>query len=306
MLDKIRQKIELTRRSTIRKHTLLKNYDFLPTTFREVWVESNTRARTYGHIHRPADPGKYPTVILIPGGEGSGSDFGKEGRLSADDIAALGFVAMHYDPQGRGNSGGTEYFWGPGHQDELHRLLKYVMNLPEVNENQLGIISLSIGIVIAGGALARYPDDPKVDFLFDWEGPSNKKNITLNGTHPELMRFPLSDDEFWGTRQATEYIDKIRCGYFRFQGEKDHFQGKFKGHAFELLNRATKGQASWTRCNDNPPDIIYDSRQEKQYQWISFKRKSNRPDAALFIGNHKRNVGFRKNLQFSIEHYFLG
>lgn len=261
--------MEFLRKRRIRKHSLLREHTFSPTKSQEITVLNETGESTYGHIHQPAKPGKYPAVIMVPGGEGTGADFDQEDRLRADDVAALGFVAMHYDPQGRGNSGGNEDFWGPKQQAELHRLLKYLASLPEVDANRIGIISLSIGIVIASGALARYPDDPKVNFLFDWEGPSNKNNITLNGTHPQLHRFSLSDDGFWGTRQSSEYIGEIRCGYFRFQGEEDHVQGKLKEHAFELLNRATKGQASWTRCNDNPPNIIYDPKRESEYHWIS-------------------------------------
>lgn len=263
----------------IRTSKMLKGEIHLPTEFREVWVSGENGERTYGHIHRPRKPGRYPAIMLVPGGEGSGNDFDKEDRFRADDVAALGFIVMHYDPQGRGKSGGKEDYWGQMHQEELHRLLKYLSALPDTDENRIGVVSTSIGVVIAAGALSRHPNDPKVNFLFDWEGPSNKNNITLNGTHPPLMKFPLSDDAFWSPRQASEYIGNIRCGYFRYQGEEDHVQGEFKGHAFELLNIATNGQAAWTRCNDNPPDIIYDSKQGEKYSWVP--KKTNQAAAML-------------------------
>ena len=57
-------------------------------------------------------------------------------------------------------------------------------------------------------------------------------------------------------------------------------QGRFKGHAIELLNAATQGRASWSRCNDNPENILYDPKDPDLYSWI----EPGRDNKAEFLG----------------------
>lgn len=230
----------------------------LPTTCEEVWIPSRGGNMLYAHLHRPAITGNFSGVVFVPGAVSCGTDYDRAGEIQPITVAALGFVVVHYDPSGRGRTGGEENFWGTRQQDELVDVLQWAHLRPEVKKNCLGVVSFSIGITIATGALARYSTDlPFVRYLYDWEGPSNRFNITKNDTHPPLRQFPTTDDAFWQNREPCQFISRIKCGYFRYQAQIDHMQGQKKDHALELVNLATKGQACWTQLNHNPRDKMY-------------------------------------------------
>ncbi len=63
----------------------------------------------------------------------------------------------------------------------------------------------------------------------------------------------------------------VRAVFHRPHPEKetDHAQETHKGHAIEMFNFAIEGKSPWTRCNDNPSDIIYDTENVAQYRWLS-------------------------------------
>ncbi len=243
----------------------LLNIRLKKTAYKEAWIDAPSHGRLYAHIHRPMEQGRFPGVIIVPGAASPGTDYDRFDFLSAKDIASCGYIVLHYDPSGRGKSPGKEDFWGPAHQNELLSVIRYFSGLPDVEG--IRILSFSIGIIIATGALANETPE-HVRFIFDWEGPSNRFNTTRNDTHRPLKDFPTSDDSFWRQREAARFIKDIRCGYFRYQAGKDHVQGAYKGHAIELLNNATNGKAPWTRCNDNPPNIMYDGNDAGKYAWV--------------------------------------
>jgi hypothetical protein len=240
----------------------------LETRFEERWIPLPDGRNVYAHVHSPAEAGKYPGLVIVPGGMGAGLDYDNEEGLTADDLASFGFSVLHYDPSGRGRTGGEENYWGYVHQEEFFHVIEYFSELPSVDRECIGIVSFSIGVTIASGALARYPME-WVRFLFDLEGPSNRYNITLNDTLELFFGFPTSDMEFWKEREAARFIGDTKCGYFRYQAEEDHMQGNSKGHAKELLNLATKGRAAWTRCNDNPENTVFDEDRLEEYHWLS-------------------------------------
>lgn len=236
------------------------------THYKELWIPLSNNHRVYAHIHSHVRDGIYPGIIFVPGGISPGTDYDRAKEIIADDVASAGFTVLHYDPSGRGKTGGKENHWGAIHQEELALVVDYFSQLPQVDVNNIGICSFSIGIVIAAGALARFPT--KVKYLFDWEGPSNRYVITMNDTFEPFKHFPTSNEDFWKEREAIRFIGDISCGYFRYQSEIDHMQGEFKGHAIELLNLATKGKAQWTRCNENAVNIIFDENRIQEYYWI--------------------------------------
>jgi hypothetical protein len=166
-------------------------------------------------------------------------------------------------------SSGEEDYWGERHQDEARGILDFMLRHRTVAGCSIGVLSLSMGITIAAGALAGYQEIGRVGFLFDWEGPSNRFVTTLQDTHPLFRNFPTTDDAFWNSREARSSIGSVRCGYFRYQCEEDHVQGTYKGHAMELVNLATRGAARWTRCNDNPADMVFDETAGAGYHWVS-------------------------------------
>lgn len=237
------------------------------TRYRETWIHMPDGNRLYAHIHGPRGEGKYPGVIIVPGASSPGTAYDRGSEVTADDIASCGFTVLHYDPSGRGKSGGKEDFWGPVQQDELIHVIRALSKEPDVDPGNIGIFSFSIGIIIAMGALSRFPDSG-ISYLYDWEGPSNRFNITKNDSHKPLKRFPTSNLDFWRPREPCRFADAIGCGYFRYQARIDHMQGAEKGHAMELLNLATSGRAAWTRMNDNSPNCFVSANAPEQCHWV--------------------------------------
>ncbi len=237
------------------------------TTVDEGWIQNHLGDNIYIHVHRPVKPGKFPGVVMVPGGKSHGTMYDKGGELTAADLASMGFSVLHYDPSGRGRSSGKEDYWGVEHQKELAVVLDHFSKNSFTISDNMGVLSFSMGITIASGALATY-DLPFVKYLFDWEGPSNKFNITKDDTYEPLKDFPTSDLEFWQEREASKYISHIKCYYFRYQSINDHVQGRYKGHAIELVNLATKGCSPWTRLNDNPPNIFFNGAGDTDCRWV--------------------------------------
>jgi hypothetical protein len=241
------------------------------TTVAEAWVDT-PGGRVYCHLHRPAGAGPHPGLVFVPGGVSPGTDYDRARELTADDAAAAGFAVLHYDPSGRGRTGGVEDRWGSAHQDELANVVRWFSRLPVLDGREVGLLSFSIGVTIATGALARHA--LPVSFLFDWEGPSNRRSITLDDTFEPLRGYPTTDEAFWAEREAARFIGDIACGYFRYQAAQDHVQGTRKSHAIELVNLATRGRARWTQCNDNPADTLFDERRADSYRWVPAHRNT--------------------------------
>jgi outer membrane protein assembly factor BamB len=123
-------------------------WSYPPDQTDEVWVLNPTSGiELYCHIHRPVgfdSETTYPGVVLVPGGSGAGTSF-DDGGL-AQDYANHGFIVMHFDPDGRGEStaGGTyteEDYDGFLHQDGLHAVLQRLVGLPETDDCQIGVLS---------------------------------------------------------------------------------------------------------------------------------------------------------------------
>ena len=80
------------------------------TRFEENWIENPTTGiKLYTHIHYPngvTSGKKYPGIVLIPGAINSSAVFDRRGEASI--LALQGYVVLHWDPEGRGKSGGME------------------------------------------------------------------------------------------------------------------------------------------------------------------------------------------------------
>ncbi len=256
----------------------------MPTGYEEWWVPVDGY-KVYAHIHRPAvgagsPPARisYPAVIIVPGGGSPGTAYDGNVEVTADDIASLGYTVLHYDPVGRGRTGGEEDFWGPRQQDELAAVMRQFASHSGMYSGPVDIFSFSIGICISAGALSRHTDLP-VRSLFDWEGPSDRFIITKNNTHKPLKNFPTSKDAFWSEREPVCFIGNITCPYFRYQNEKDHMQGDLKKHAVDLVNRAVQGASPRVQLNRNEPNQVLNEEHLDQYQWLP--RRSNRTISIL-------------------------
>ena len=229
-----------------------------------------TGVRIWAHAWLPPGAGParpVPAAIVVPGGLGAGSET-KVSRLPASLVEA-GLAVVLFDPDGRGRSGGEEDWGGHVHQETLHRLMTHVASLPYVRTDNIGVLSLSLGIATAAGALGRCRDDPPVRYLIDLEGPTDRFYITVHD-HPNFL--PLFDGhtsdqaDWWAPREAVRSIPRARVRYLRLQSAEDHVHGQDIGHAVDIVNAATHarfgggGACPWTRVNlpdDNPANRTY-------------------------------------------------
>ena len=177
-----------------------------------------------------------------------------------------GYAVITFNPEGRGSgqpgdltSEGSEDYNGHIHQDDLKSVIESAQAFSFVDPKRLGVVSLSFGISIASGCLARYADDPAVRnirFLIDVEGPSDSyvimadpwllDDVSENDKTQSLYELfhmyslhydnctylhmspsspeAVSDTAWWSEREALQYIGAVKVPYLRLQAEWDHFQ----------------------------------------------------------------------------------
>ncbi len=254
--------------------------------------------RIYAMIRRP-DPAIYadlcfPGVILVPGGINPGRmlALGQEAKL----LAGSGMVVVTFNAEGRVDdtpddirSEGEEDFNGYRQQDGLCAIAQYVMELPYVIANNVGIASQSYGITMAAGCVARHPEIP-IKYLVDGEGPPYsfvtchgprflagdlKKYETVKEIFGRLATWQDDSAEnlaWWSEREAINFIGDFRGYYLRLQATWDHAQppeneveittynhpeGWTGGgpawyhnkHTSDIVNAAVAGGVPWVRVN---------------------------------------------------------
>ncbi len=223
----------------------------------EHWVMNpTTGVELYVHITYPTGEGPFPALVVVPGGIGAGNKFRLPGAM-AEALADAGIVAVTFDPDGRGQSGGEEDYNGHAQQDGLAAVIEFATALVKIDPQRIGLASFSYGITMASGTLARYPELP-IMFLMDWEGPADRFDTTVecsNGTRIDFN--PCDDDAYWAQREALTFISNVRVAYQRLQSEKDHVQPDVS-HAINMINNAVNGEAPWARLNDLRPNETYD------------------------------------------------
>jgi alpha-beta hydrolase superfamily lysophospholipase len=242
-------------------------------------------------ITKPEGDGPFPALIGVAGGNG----YFANTPVMTSGLQEMGIVAVDFAPQGRGGSEGQDDFHGPVHQDDLKALVDFIAGQPFVQPDNIGILSFSYGVVLATGALSRHPDMP-VAFLIDWEGPSSPGRDLTRGlengeawasnlilyfsgksemSQEEMESFviyggAISDEAYWADRDAARFAADLPCPYLRVQFDVDHAQGVYKYHMMEIVNAATEKSGQWTRCNDNPPNVIYDEEDLADYHFHTY------------------------------------
>jgi len=213
-------------------------------------------------IDRPADEGRWPGIVLCPGTSDPGSVFdGWTQPVNARELASSGFVVATFDPAGRGDSWGEEDYGGPEHQDNVRHVILHLARQEVVDAERIGVVSISLGLAMACGALARYADELPVSWLMDWEGPCDREIITAGGKiMAPAMGHSLKDEVYWRPREATRHVGELQCGYVRIQSEIDHAQpGEFR-HAERMIAAAAAGEAlPWFQVNDHPRGVAPES-----------------------------------------------
>jgi hypothetical protein len=198
---------------------------------------------------------------LVPGGSGKSADFlqgANEGVSTVENVNEAGYIAIVFDPDGRGRSQGSEDYNGHTQQDGLAEIICSAVTWPGVDPENIGLATFSYGITMGAGALARNPDLP-VKFLIDWEGPADRDDT--GGCDPSgmghLQEVVSCDDEtFWKEREASTFIKDIQVPYQRLQSENDHVQPD-NFHAILMINNAVNGSALWVRLNKEAPNQTY-------------------------------------------------
>jgi hypothetical protein len=244
-------------------------------------------------IMKPDGDGPFPVLIGVAGGDGM---YAFNQLELPDRLREQGIMTVDFAPQGRGNSEGQDNFHGKIHQDDLKAVVDFVSQLSFVQQDNIGVISFSYGVVLATGALSRYPKMP-IAFLIDWEGPSCpgkdiKRGIEnnepwainmitlLTGKEEmiaeeygafEIHGGAISDEDYWIERDASRFAKDLPCPYLRVQFAIDHAQGPYKYHMMEIINAATEHSNQWTRCNDNPANIVYSEDELSKYHFHQYK-----------------------------------
>jgi len=211
----------------------------------------NGDAELYVDVSRPSTGATtdLPVVVLVPGGRADSTLF-TCGADVAQQIADAGYVVVAFDPDGRGNSTGTEDEGGTVQQDGLAAVVEYAITLDGVDAERVALISNSFGVTFASGAMANHPDLP-VDLLIDWEGPADRNDTGgcdgTSGGH--LAGHDCSDESFWSQREASTFVAQLDVPYVRVQSETDHVQAD-NNHALTMVNAAFNGGVPLVQLND--------------------------------------------------------
>lgn len=187
-------------------------------------------------------------VVMAPGGRSDSTLF--TGNGDAQRIADGGYTVVVFDPDGRGESTGTEDDNGHAGQDGLEAVVEYTAAIDGIET--VGMISNSYGVTLATGVLARYEDSPAA-FLIDWEGPANRDDTGgCDGvsTRGHLYGNDCTDESFWGEREADTFAALIDVPYLRLQSVTDHVQPDYQ-HTLAMVNAAVSSDSPWVGLNRN-------------------------------------------------------
>ena len=260
-------------------------------------ILNSTGQIIYGKLLRP-DPDQYggqsfAAVIKVPGGINPGRMEVKATEAIA--LSQAGMVVVCFNAEGRVDersstdllSEGMEDYNGFKNQQTLAEIIKYVVELPYVIKDNVGLRTQSYGIAMGAGCVARYADLP-VKYIVDGEGPSesfvtvqepwalfspeehpnhNKYKIVfgLFGHYSTFRDSSANNLAFWQERDAIRYIGSFNGMYLRLQAEWDHSQPPGRAselemfhqppiwwqgkHTCDMVNAAVDGGVPWVRVN---------------------------------------------------------
>jgi hypothetical protein len=267
------------------------------TVVEDFSILNSAGQRIYGQILRP-DPGKYDkqrfaAVVKVPGGINPGRM--EVNATEAIALSGAGMVVVCFNAEGRVDarsstdllSEGMEDHNGFKNQNTLADVITYVMNLPYVIKENIGLRTQSYGITMGAGCVARYPELP-VKYIVDGEGPS-ESFVTVQEPwalfspeeHPNHNKYQIAygifghystyrdssaeNLTFWEEREALRFIGSFNGMYLRLQAEWDHSQPPGRAseiqmfhqppiwwqckHTCDMVNAAVDGGVPWVRVN---------------------------------------------------------
>jgi hypothetical protein len=198
-----------------------------------------------------------PVLFFIQGGLGAKEDSLESGPF----LDPEGFALVIFSPDGRGNSEGVEDYNGYVQQDGFYEVYKFGKSLDFVDEDKVGVVSLSYGVALASGMLGRY--QIPLDYYIEWEGPVNRQYVTAGCDEAEvyLAAWPrdvdCNDDEYWQEREALRFVPGFNVNRFLIlQSREDHVQSSWM-HSLEMNNLALE-HLDWVKVNDGEVNVEYE------------------------------------------------
>lgn len=196
----------------------------------------------------PLTSGCWPAVVMVPPGVEDGLSI-LDTELGAA-LASAGIVVVAYDPSGRGDSTGQEDYGGPIHQANLADVLRWTAAHPQVDPGRVTVLSRSLGIAAAAGALGGDPT-LRAQNLVDLEGPSLLPDDLqyVAEQAQDTLEDAAEGDDWWDARSASLSLGGFGGNYLRIQALSDHATGTWLGHAVALLQAAQAGESATVRLN---------------------------------------------------------
>lgn len=217
-----------------------------PMRVTEVALRSPEGYTLPARLHLPVGAGPFPAVLFCPGGlDGTRGAEGLSPVLTAPRLARHGVATLAWSPSGRDGSPGAEDRNGLLHQEECRNALRALLEHPAVDPDRVVVLSISFGLVLALGALTRWPDLAlRIRGLVDWEGPPSRKWFEAS-----RLKFWTIDEPWWAPREAERSIGRLRCPYERFQSAWDHVHGPDHGLGEEIVDAALAAGVPTVRFN---------------------------------------------------------
>lgn len=223
----------------------------------EIWITAQNGEKIYAHLHIPNKAtlsNKLPALILVQDEFNGSQEFDNPNFIfNANNTASEDIIVIHFDLEGTGESSGETDLGGYKSQDDLIAVINFIKRQPEVDENEISILSFGTGITTATGALARYPKI-NIRYLFDIEGSVNR----YDPNNPLRLEYSSTDENFWKEREAINFIDALSCNYIRFQADNNQAENlEHLSYIVRYMNKATIGYPIHTQFNFAPPDILF-------------------------------------------------
>lgn len=188
----------------------------------KVFVTNKKGLNIASVLHRPANKGKFPAVILLHGFTGYKEEMHIE--TLAKDLAENGFAAIRFDCSGFGQSGGTveNDFRFSNYLSDTESIYQYLISKEFVDKDRLGIWGHSMGGMLAVIFAANHPEIKAVVCLSAptvmWGAPSIKQKIEKwrrSGWSEKVMfdgktvRIPYAFLEDAKNYNVLDYVSKL-------------------------------------------------------------------------------------------------